>query len=421
VYFPYHPVAHWNLRLTASVSQAPLRWLLGINVLIVALNLRPALSGVGPLLKEAIHTAHLGLGEISVLTSGPVLLLGVCAPLATVLTRRLGAERTVLAVLLVIAAGLAVRLGGTSQALLGGCLLAAAGIGVGNVILPALIKREFADRSALMIGLYTMALCLGGALAPGVAVPLARWVGDGSLDAGWPTAMAAWAIPALIACGLWLPYALKNGPHATGPAATPAVVKIPLLGNPLAWQATAYMGLQSSLVYIGFSWLAPILRDRGLSPEAAGLAAFIYFIGQVPSALAAPLLAGRRPDQRVAVAVSMALCLAGFMGCLFIPVELAGGAGLWLATLLVGLGQGATFGLALLIIVVRSANGRVAAQLSAMAQGFGYTLAAGGPLVISLLHALTTGWLAVAAALVCLMGATLTAGLLAARNKIIDG
>ena len=397
------------------------RFLLGFNLLVVALNLRPALSGVGPLLKEATRTAHLGLGEISVLTSMPVLLLGVSAPLATVLTRRLGAERAVLAVLLVVGGGLALRWGGTSATLIGGCLISAAGIGVGNVIIPALIKRDFADHSSLMIGLYTMALCLGGALAAGVAVPLARWFGGGSLLDGWPLAMAAWAIPALIAIALWFPYTLKpSAPLSSG--VTPSkTVKIRLFRIPLAWQATAYMGLQSSLVYIGFSWLAPILRDRGLSPEAAGLATFIYFIGQVPSALAAPVLAGRQPNQQVAVLISMALCLAGFMGCLFLPVDLANGAGLWAAALLLGLGQGATFGLAVLLIVIRSANSRVAAQLSAMAQGFGYTLASCGPLAISLLHALTSGWFAVAAALLCLMGAGLTAGLLAGRNRTIDG
>lgn len=397
------------------------RWLLGVNLLVVALNLRPALSGVGPLLKEATRTAHLGIGEISVLTSAPVLLLGVCAPLATVLTRRLGAERAVLAVLLVVGGGLALRWGGTSATLIGGCLISAAGIGVGNVILPALIKRDFADRSSLMIGLYTMALCLGGALAAGVAVPLARWFGDGSLLDGWPLAMAAWTIPALIAIALWIPYTLKPvAPPPRGATGTDAP-KMRLLHNPLAWQATAYMGLQSSLVYIGFSWLAPILRDRGLSPEAAGLATFIYFIGQVPSALAAPMLAGRRPNQQLAVLFSMTLCLFGFMGILFLPVDIGNGAGLWGAALLLGLGQGATFGLALLLIVIRSANSRVAAQLSAMAQGFGYTLASGGPLAISLLHALTSGWLAVATALVCLMGAALTAGLLAGRARTIDG
>lgn len=389
------------------------RLFLAFSLTFVAINLRPALTCIGPLLQEAIKTTGLGLTGTSILTSAPVVVLGVIAPFGAILSRRIGAERGVVAVLGLIACGLLLRLIGSGSTLILGGLVSAVGIGIGNVLLPGLIKRDFADKSALMVGVYTMALCFGGGAAAGTVVPLALWTG-GTLEHGWPMAMSLWALPAALAILLWLPHVPKRGNLGTAPGARTTVKGV--WRSPLAWQVTALMGLQSSLAYAVFSWLAPILRDRGMPAETAGLVVFVSFLLQVPAALIAPTLAGRWRGQRVAVTLCLALILAGFIGCLFLPLSLA-----WASGVVLGLGQGAIFGVAVLLIVLRSANGAVAAELSAMAQGVGYTCAAAGPLLYSLLHSLTTGWLAIGGLTAGILGLALIAGLLAGRPKTIHG
>jgi CP family cyanate transporter-like MFS transporter len=160
-----------------------------------------------------------------------------------------------------------------------------------------------------------------------------------------------------------------------------------LLRDPLAWQVTLYMGLQSSLAYIVFGWLPSILIGRGLTPTQAGLVLSGSVIVQLISSLAAPWLATRGKDQRLAIVVVMVMTLGGLFGCLYAPID-----GLWGWAILLGLGQGATFSLALTLIVLRSRDAHVAANLSGMAQGFGYTLASLGPFAVGVVHDLTGGW-----------------------------
>jgi CP family cyanate transporter-like MFS transporter len=160
-----------------------------------------------------------------------------------------------------------------------------------------------------------------------------------------------------------------------------------LLRDRLAWQVTLYMGLQSSLSYIVFGWLPSILIGRGMTPTEAGLLLSGSIIVQVISALSAPWLATRGKDQRLAIMLVMSLTLTGLFGCLYAPIE-----GLWGWAILLGLGQGGTFSLALALIVLRSRDSHVASNLSSMAQGFGYTIASMGPFAVGVVHDVTGSW-----------------------------
>lgn len=184
-----------------------------------------------------------------------------------------------------------------------------------------------------------------------------------------------------------------------------------LLRDPLAWQVTLYMGLQSSLAYIVFGWLPSILIGRGLSPTQAGLVLSGSVIVQLLSSLSAPWLATRGKDQRLAIVVVMLMALAGLFGCLYAPLE-----GLWGWAIVLGLGQGGTFALALTLIVLRSKDAHVAANLSSMAQGIGYTLASMGPFAVGLVHDLTGGWNAVGWIFAVLGIGAIGFGLKAGRN-----
>ncbi|MDT3716446.1 MFS transporter [Pseudomonas soli] len=355
-------------------------WLLLLGLVLVALNLRPALSSMSPVLGQVSEGLGLSASQAGLLTTLPVLCLGLFAPLAPILARRFGSERVILGILLTLALGILVRsaLGATGVFI--GSLMAGASIVIIGVLLPGIVKRDFPQHAGTLTGVYTMALCLGAAMAAGATVPLTR-----HFDDSWALGLGFWVLPALLAMLVWLPQSRQgHGVHKV------AYRVQGLWRDPLAWQVTLYMGLQSSLAYIVFGWLPSILIGRGLSPTEAGLVLSGSVIVQLVSSLSAPWLATRGKDQRLAIVVVMLVTLGGLFGCLYAPLE-----GLWGWAVLLGLGQGGTFALALTLIVLRSKDAHVAANLSSMAQGVGYTLASMGPFAVGLVHDLTGGWGAV--------------------------
>lgn len=359
----------------------PLRpWLLLLGLVLVALNLRPALSSMAPVLGQVSEGLGLNASQAGLLTTLPVLCLGLFAPLAPMLARRFGSERVIVGILLTLALGIVVRSSLGVAGVFLGSLMAGASIGIIGVLLPGIVKRDFPQHAGTLTGVYTMALCLGAAMAAGATVPLASHFGG-----SWALGLGFWVLPALLAMLVWLPQARQgHGLHKV------AYRVRGLWRDPLAWQVTLYMGLQSSLAYIVFGWLPSILIGRGLSPTQAGLVLSGSVIVQLLSSLSAPWLATRGKDQRLAIVVVMLTTLAGLFGCLYAPLS-----GLWGWAVVLGLGQGGTFALALTLIVLRSKDAHVAANLSSMAQGVGYTLASMGPFAVGLVHDLTGGWAAV--------------------------
>jgi CP family cyanate transporter-like MFS transporter len=380
-------------------------WLLLLGLILVALNLRPALSSMAPLLSDVSKSLGLSAAQAGLLTTLPVLCLGLFAPLAPILARRFGAERVVLGILLTLACGIILRSSFGETGLFAGSLLAGASIGVIGVLLPGIVKRDFAKHAGTMTGVYTMALCLGAAMAAGATVPLSQ-----HFEGSWTMGLGFWMLPALVAAAFWLPQVgRKHGAH-------PVAYRVRgLLRDPLAWQVTLYMGLQSSLAYIVFGWLPSILIGRGLTPTQAGLVLSGSVIVQLASSLAAPWLATRGKDQRLAIVVVMALVIAGLFGCLYAPLE-----GLWGWAILLGLGQGGAFSLALTLIVLRSGDAHVAANLSGMAQGIGYTLASMGPFAVGLVHDLTGSWTALGWIFGIVGIAAILAGLGAGRSLYVQ-
>jgi MFS transporter, CP family, cyanate transporter len=377
------------------------RVLLGLSIVLISLNLRAAVTSIGPVLREIVRDTGLSATAISGLTTLPSLCFGLAAPLAPELARRAGSERAVLAGVLLVAAGSALRGLGGAPALFAGQILAMAGIGVINVLLPGLVKRDFPDRVALMTGLYTMALCSGAAAAAGATVPLVAAFGG-----SWTAALAFWAVPAAGAAAFWTLQVPRRVPasHAILPVRG-------LWADPLAWQVMLFMGLQSALAYIVMSWLPPILRDRGLPPVEAGLVLSLSVATQAGACLIAPTLATRGKAQSVANVLSAALCIASLLGCFFAPLGTV-----WLWSALLGISQGALFSIAMTVIVLRAPDVRVAAHLSGMAQGGGYIIASTGPLLTGLLHAWTGSWTTVAMFCVALGGAAGLFGWLAGRS-----
>lgn len=381
------------------------RILLAASVVLIAFNLRPVFASLSVVLPEIIKATGLSATAASLLTTLPIVCLGVFAPLAPGLGRRFGTERTLLACMVLILAGTVLRGTGSIPLLFLASAIAGSGIAVSNVLLSGLVKRDFAKQAALMMGLYTMAVCGGAASAAGLTVPI-----EHALGGGWTMALAMWALPAALVTLIWAPQALPLKPVASESGFTVRG----LWSDRLAWQVTFFMGLQSALAYIVMGWLAPILRERGLGSETAGYVVSLSVMTQVVTCLVVPALAVRLRNQR-GLAVALALLTVGAMlAMLFAP--LGGVFGVWAWAVLLGIAQGGTFALALTMIVLRSPDSHVAAHLSGMAQGVGYMVAAFGPLVAGLLHGWTGSFRASSWLFIGLGVALVAAGLGAGRT-----
>lgn len=376
-------------------------------MVLVGLNLRPALSSLAPLLVRVQADTGLTPLAIGALTTLPVLCLGIFAPLAPWLAKRAGPENTLALALGVLIAGLLLRGLPALPLLFLGTLLAGAAIGIAGTLLPALVKRELPGGADLMTGVYTMALCLGGALGAGLSIPLADMLG------GWRFSLMSWGLLALLALVAWQTL-MPRAPHSQVATATGGSMR-ELLGQPLAWQVMILMGTQSSLAYIVFGWLPTLLQARGYSEAEAGWMMGASVMVQLISALGAPWLARLSRDQRPALMLVLG-CIAAGLWLLLQASE----SWRWPGVVLLGLGQGGSFSLALSLIVLRTANSRLAGKLSGLAQGGGYTLAALGPLAVGVLLQLQVGMATMTGVLLSIVAVAAGFALLAGRNRRLD-
>lgn len=395
----------------AALARPAIGWPAAAVVVLIAFNLRPALSSIAPVLPEIMADTGLSAAGASVLTTAPVLCLGLFGPLAPRLARRIGMERTMLLALFAILLGTGLRGLANAPALMAGSLFAGAGIGMGSVLMPGLLKRDFPDRGALMTGVYVMALSFGAAFAAAVTTPLRV-----ALDGWWGGALAAWTVPAAVAmawAGTVWAGRLGRGPGGAVPA--PAARRGAVLWrDPLAWQVTLFMGLQSTLAYVVFGWMAPMLRSRGDSAVTAGFVVSLSVVFQIVASLPVPILAARMRRQSGPAAVATLLAGASFVALLIAPLSWQ-----WALAALLGLGQGAAFSLAILLIMLRAGDSGVAARLSGMAQGVGYTMAAAGPLIVGVLHDWSGGWAGAGWLCVAVGLGGAVAGALAGRDRLV--
>ncbi len=182
----------------------------------------------------------------------------------------------------------------------------------------------------------------------------------------------------------------------------------------LAWQVTAFMGLQSLLYYAALSWLPTIFQDRGSSAVTAGNLLALMGVGNLATSLIVPVLAHRAPGQRALVVPSLIGTAAGLAGSLWAPLSQAP---LWV--LILGISQGSCLALAIFFMMARAPNPGVAASLSAFSQSAGYLVASTGPLAVGLLHTVTGSWNIPMVLLLVLSACELAAGLLAARPLVL--
>jgi MFS transporter, CP family, cyanate transporter len=372
-------------------------WGVLVVVVVVALNLRPAIAAVPPVL-DAIQ-ADLGLSAAGagLLTALPVVCMGVFAPVGAAVARRIGRERAISCALALVAGGTLVRgLDGSRVTLFGGTLLAGIGIAMGGALLPGVVKAWFPARAGTVTGLYTAGLVLGAMVASAATAPLMD-----ALGTGWPAAIAAWGLLAVAALVAWAP-ATRRLRAAAEPV--PGRVRLPW-GSAVAWRVTLYMGSQSLLYYAALTWLSPLYLAAGWSAGRAGLLLGLFSLTQIFSALAIPALADRTGDHRpwIALCVGVATAMLAAFG-------LAPTTAPWLWAALLGLGVGGMFALALTLLVELAPTPAAAASLSGMALLVGYLLASTGPVLAGALYDATGSYRVLFLALAAIGLGTLAVG-----------
>ncbi|AQZ69210.1 MFS transporter [[Actinomadura] parvosata subsp. kistnae] len=368
---------------------------------LAALNLRPAIAGISPLLDEIMNDVGLSPAGGGAITTVMVVCLGVFGPVTPLLARRIGLDRTLLAGLLVIAAGVALRGLDGAPLLYAGSALAATAIAVMNVSMPGVVKQHFPTRVNLLTGVYVSCVVAGAAAASALVVPIEHVTGY-----DWRAVSALLAVPALLGALLWLPQALRkqaggqNGPRPFGM----------VLRSRVTWYITALMGLQSLTFYVMLAWLPTIFLEAGLAADQAGYLLSLTNAVQVGTSLAVPVLAGRRASQVPYVVGAGVLTVLGYLGILLAPTTLP-----WVWMIVLGIGQGASFALALLIIALRPSDPAQVTALSAVAQSVGYVIAALGPLLFGFLRQVSGGWTVPLMAGLGVLAAQILAGWFAGR------
>ncbi|GLW32831.1 CynX/NimT family MFS transporter [Actinoplanes regularis] len=376
-----------------------------VALLLAAVNLRLAVTSVGPVLTEIRSGLHMSATVAGLLTSVPVVCFASIGLLAPRLARRLGAGRVIAGGLTLLTAGLAVRPyapGPMLFLLLSGVALG--GIALVNVLLPSIVKDHFPDQVGTVTGLYTVALNLGATTAAAATVPLTDGFGD------WRLGLACWALAALVALPPWLLLArertVTNQPETSAPP-------VRVIRQPIAWALAVYFGMQSTSAYVIIGWLPQIYRDAGLSAGLAGVLFATTSLLGVPLGMALSALAGRvRSQSGIAVALGL-FGIAGYFGLWVDPA-----AAPWLWAVLLGIVNTA-FPLVLTMIALRGRNPATVVRLSAFAQGVGYLIAIPGPILIGLLHDVTDGWKAPLAVMIGLMVPQIIAGFFAGRDRQI--
>lgn len=376
-----------------------------VALLLAAVNLRLAVTSVGPVLSEIRSGLGMSSTVAGLLTSIPAVCFAALGLAAPRLARQFGPARVIMAGLVVLTAGLALRPYAPGSALfLLLSVISLAGIAVVNVLLPMIVKQHFPTQVGTMTGLYTVALNLGATGAAAATVPLT----DGPFGGDWRLGLGCWALLALVALPSWLPLIRER------PVVAPTVQSDDLIRmsrHPVAWALAVYFGLQSTSAYVIIGWLPQIYRDAGLSAETAGLLFASTSLLGVPLGLGLSALAGRvRSQSGIAVALGL-FGILGYGGLWWSPA-----AAPWLWAVLLGIVNTA-FPLVLTMIGLRGRNPATVVRLSAFAQGVGYILAIPGPILVGLLHDRTGGWRVPLALMIALMIPQIIAGYQAGRDR----
>lgn len=417
-----------------------------LGILLCAFSLRSAVASLSPLIDHIGAEFPLSSAAVGLIGTAPPVCFAVFGLLTPLIERRLGLERVTVIALIAITVGLILRgLSVDTVTLLLTTTLIFAGVGMGNILLPPLVKKHFPDRLGLMMTLYTTAMALSTFIPPLLAVPVAD-------AAGWRLSLSIWGVFAVAGVIPWLlmlargrgavvadrlappaagaatgdgraqgmaaaasdPAALATGPIAVAPTNTRVFAR--LVRVPLAWAIVFVFATSSTMAYVTFAWLPAILIDQaGVSASVAGLLLSLFAFMGLPASLLVPVLVVRFHATRPLFFFAVISGLAGLVGLILAPSPVL----VWLWIALFGL-VGVLFPLALVLISIRARTPESAVALSSFVQGAGYIAAAAFPLLVGVVHDVTADWVVPLAMIAGVLVVSIPFGILAGRQRTIE-
>ncbi|MGZ0039913.1 CynX/NimT family MFS transporter [Paenibacillus ottowii] len=353
-----------------------------IGIILMGANLRAPLTSVGPLINSIRDS--LGISNIlaGTITTVPLLTFAFLSPFAPKLAQRFSTEFILFISLILLTIGFGIRSFGSVITLFIGTILIGSCIAIGNVLLPSLIKHNFAQNVGMITGIYIVSMNLCGAIGSGISIPISSLSG-----LGWSGGLGCWGILSLLTLFFWLPL-IQNQHKSIRFVQTKKKVKsINLWHSKLAWNVTLFMGFQSLIFYTMITWLPEILEQKGLNTHEAGWMLSLMQFAMLPTTFIVSILAGRLKKQHSLVLISVVLLIGGVFGILHGSTILIL---IWI--IMVGIGVGFAFSLAMMFFSLRTQDTNEAAELSGMAQSLGYLLSAVGPVLFGWLHDVTHNW-----------------------------
>ncbi|RUT44594.1 MFS transporter [Paenibacillus anaericanus] len=381
-------------------------WLLLIGVILIAANLRAPLTSVGPLIETIRADLSISNTLAGLITTIPLIAFALLSPLVPKLARRFGMSPVLFGALVLLIIGIVIRSAWNIGSLLLGTFILGLAISICNVLMPSLIKAKYPLKIGIMIGVYSVAMNLSGAIASGISVPFANQMG-----LGWKGSLGIWGILAFVTLLFWIPQ--LRGQQQKAKIMTSNEKQTNLWKSPLAWQVTVFMGLQSMIFYVVIAWLPDILKTQGISADSSGWILSLMQLALLPITFIMPIVAARMKNQVSLMIVTWLFFFTGIVGLL------SGNHLVLLWAILIGIGAGCSFSLAMTLFGLRTSNARDAAELSGMSQSVGYLLAALGPTLFGYLHDLSNGWNVPLIVLLVITCFLLISGIASGRNRLI--
>lgn len=410
-----------------------------IGIVLVAFSLRSAVASLSPVLDHVARDFPVAPVIVGLIGAAPPVCFALFGLLTPLFERRFGLERMAVAAIVLMAAGMLLRgLAPDSWSLLAATAVVFAGVGSGNVLLPPLVKKYFADRLGVMMTAYSTTLAVSTFLPPLVAVPVAD-------SLGWRISLGMWGVVAALALVPWLTLLVRSRGDddrrvptellvpdptdgvddvrdavaaSTGPITTQSAsprVFGRLWRLPLAWALALVFGTSSTMAYVAFAWLPTILVDLGgASPATAGFLLSLFALVGLPCSMLVPVLVVRFQATRPLFFVAVTAGLLGLGGLLLFP---AVALPLWVA--IFGL-TAIMFPLSLVLLSIRARTPESAVALSGFVQSIGYAIAAVFPLLVGLLHDTSGGWTLPLLVVAGVLVVSVPAGIIAGRRRTIE-
>lgn len=377
-----------------------------LGIIFIASNLRAPLTSVGPVLQEISESLALSNLSASLMTTIPLLCFAGLSTFAPHIARRIGIERLLLLSVLILILGLSLRPLGSVSFLMLGVTLIGFSITIGNVLMPAFIKKYFPDHTGLMTGVYSVSMNLSAALAAGFSIPIGQYT-----DWGWKGSIGIWVVLGILTFFIWMPinaqakYGIKPVNHFSSSK---------IWASKMAWSVAMFMGFQSFIFYAIMTWGPQMMMSWGISESQAGWSISYIQLAQLPFTFITPIIASRMKSQQPLIIGIVILILSAFGMLLFFKAEY-----LLFSCIILGIGTGSAFSLAMMFFVLKTNATSEAAALSGMSQSIGYFIASFGPPIFGYLYDRHQSWHYSIFSLIIVAILILITGLYAAQKKKI--